>query len=208
MDIDALDEINRVAEEVNSCRLCKLSYTRRRAVPGEGNPRAEVVLVGEAPGEREDELGRPFVGAAGELLNRILGSLGVRRSDLFITNVVKCRPPNNREPEPDEVNACSPYLIRQLCAIRPRIVVALGRVSASFLLSLMGKRFRSLSDVRGRFYTVKLPCDHTFKLLVTYHPAAVLRNPKLRSYLEADLRMVFANERRVGLEEWLSGGNS
>ena len=208
MDIDALDELNRVADEVSSCRLCRLGYTRRRAVPGEGNPKAEIVLVGEAPGEREDELGRPFVGVAGELLNKVLTSLGVKRGDVFITNVVKCRPPNNREPEPDEVDACSPYLVRQLCAIRPRIVVALGRVSASFFLSLIGRRFKSLNEIRGRFFTVKLPCGHTFKLVVTYHPAAVLRNPKLRSYLESDLRAVFAHSKSGGLDAWLGGNNS
>ena len=118
-----------IAAEVRDCTRCRLHEARRHAVPGEGSPDTEVVFVGEGPGQNEDEQGRPFVGAAGGLLTELLRSIGWRREDVFITNVVKCRPPGNRDPEPDEIAACAPYLRRQLEALDPAVVVTLGRFS-------------------------------------------------------------------------------
>jgi DNA polymerase len=163
--------LDAIAEEVRACTACRLHTGRTRAVPGEGNPMTEVVLVGEGPGVNEDRLGRPFVGRAGELLVRLLASIGWRREDVFITNIVKCRPPDNRDPEPDEVAACAPFLYRQLQAIDPALVVTLGRHSMNL--------FRPGTTI-SRSHGTAAPVDpasgaaraHVFAL---YHPAAALR---------------------------------
>jgi uracil-DNA glycosylase family 4 len=160
-----------IAAEVRDCTRCRLHETRRKAVPGEGNPDTEVVFVGEGPGQNEDREGRPFIGRAGDLLVKMLGSLGWRRSDVFITNVVKCRPPDNRDPLPDEIAACSPYLTRQLQILDPAVVVTLGRFSMARFLP--GSR---ISQVHG---TIR-PADpetgaRNALVLAMYHPAAALR---------------------------------
>src|ERR671938_2136878 len=123
------DTLETIAADVRVCPKCRLSQTRTRAVPGEGSPNAEILFIGEGPGFHEDQQGRPFVGAAGQLLVEMLRLIGLRREDVFITNVVRCRPPGNRDPQPDEIAACSEYLSRQTAMIRPRVVVTLGRYS-------------------------------------------------------------------------------
>jgi uracil-DNA glycosylase family 4 len=168
----ALDQI---ADEVRACTRCRLHEQRTRAVPGEGNSDTEVVLVGEGPGFNEDREGRPFVGRAGGLLVRLLGALGWRREDVFITNVVKCRPPDNRDPAADEIAACAPYLRRQLEALDPAVVVTLGRHSLGSFLP--GAR---ISQVHGTAH----PADPTTGarnalVFALYHPAAALRTPAL-----------------------------
>lgn len=145
-----------------------------------------IMIVGEAPGASEDEAGRPFVGAAGQLLTEALARLGVSRGDVYITNVVKCRPPNNRTPTREEVEACLPYLLRQIALLRPRRIIALGLVGARTLLSLMGKRVQKMGEVRGRCFRGRIAGVEA-EVCATYHPAAVLRNPKLRDVFVGDL---------------------
>lgn len=168
--------------EVLDCTRCRLHEQRRNAVFGEGNPAAEVLFVGEAPGANEDQTGRPFVGPAGQLLERILNAaMGLRREDVYIANVNKCRPPGNRDPQPDEVAACLPYLTEQIRAVGPRVVVALGRVAAHNLLG----RTDSLRQLRG------LDLDFEgIPVVVTYHPAALLRDPSLKAETWEDVKRV------------------
>ena len=161
-----------VAAEVRTCQRCRLGATRTRAVPGEGHPDTEVVFVGEGPGSTEDREGRPFVGRAGELLVRMLSTIGWRRDEVFITNVVKCRPPDNRDPEPDEVAACAPYLRRQLEILDPALVVTLGRHSLGRFMP--GARISQVHGTGG-------PVDpetgaRAARVFALYHPAAALRS--------------------------------
>ncbi len=179
--------LDRIAEEIRACRRCPLHRSRTRAVPGEGNPKARIVFVGEAPGRNEDLQGRPFVGAAGRLLTELLLSIGLRREDVFITNVVKCRPPGNRDPRPEEIEACLPFLERQLQLIDPDVIVALGRHSALTLLRLAGREERSIMRIRGKIFRVEL-FGRERTLMPTLHPAAALYNPRLRPLLEEDFR--------------------
>jgi len=183
------EELDRIAQEIVQCTRCRLSLYRTHAVPGEGNPNAEIVFVGEAPGRNEDLQGRPFVGAAGKLLTTLIESIGLTRSDVFITNIVKCRPPSNRDPREDEIRACSPYLDRQIAVIRPRIIVTLGRHSTKYILGKAGFRVSSIMAVRGRIYEVEL-YGYKLKILPTLHPAAALYNPALRSLLKEDFSLL------------------
>lgn len=164
-ELHSLDEI---ARHVASCTRCPLYSTATNPVPGEGNPNADFMCVGEAPGATEDETGRPFVGAAGQLLTKILGAIGLSRDDVFIANVLKHRPPGNRNPLPNEVAACSPYLIRQIELIKPKVILALGTFAAQTLLNTK----TPIGKLRGQVHQY-----HGVPLIVTYHPAALLRNP-------------------------------
>ncbi len=198
--------LEEIAESIRKCTRCPLHATRTNAVPGEGNPKARIVFVGEAPGRNEDLQGRPFVGAAGKLLTELLGEIGLTRRDVFITNVVKCRPPNNRDPRPEEINACLPFLEKQLEIIDPDIIVALGRHSALTLLRLAGREERSIMKVRGKVFEVEL-FGRKRKLMPTLHPAAALYNPRLKPLLERDFKMlgeIISGNRRMkrGLEDW------
>ena len=161
----SLDEI---AGAVATCTRCPLYRDAKKPVPGEGNPQAGLVCVGEAPGAVEDETGRPFVGAAGQLLDKILAAIKLSREDVFICNVLKHRPPNNRNPAPDEVQACSPYLVRQIELIGPRVIVAFGTFAAQTLLNTRDP----IGKLRGKIHRY-----YGVPLVVTYHPAALLRNP-------------------------------
>jgi len=178
----------RIAGEVSKCTRCPLYFSRTKTVPGEGDPCPEVVFVGEAPGFNEDQQGRPFVGAAGALLTELIESIGLKRSEVFITNVVKCRPPQNRDPREEEIAACLPFLREQLRTLAPRIIVMLGRHSARTILGLYGQRgVDSIMSVRGRVFKVETEWGEV-SLLPTLHPAAALYNPRLRSLLEDDFR--------------------
>jgi DNA polymerase len=164
----SLESLDVVTKAIATCTRCPLYATAKNPVPGEGNPDADFMLVGEAPGATEDETGRPFVGQAGQLLEKILAAIKFSREDVFIVNVLKHRPPGNRNPRPEEISACSPYLIRQIELIRPKVLVALGTFAAQTLLDTK----LSIGKLRGqihRYYGVPL--------IVTYHPAALLRNP-------------------------------
>ena len=175
-----------VAQDVRGCTRCRLHETRTKAVPGEGNPNTEVVFVGEGPGFNEDREGRPFVGRAGELLGRQLGLIGWTRSDVFITNVVKCRPPENRDPEPDEIAACAPHLHRQLEVLDPALIVTLGRHSmgrfmADARISRDHGTLRSVDPSTGARDALVFPM---------FHPAAALRSPDVARQSEDDIRAV------------------
>jgi uracil-DNA glycosylase family 4 len=176
MEDDSLDSISR---EVTACLKCRLCETRRNAVPGEGPMSAKVMFVGEAPGEQEDDHGRPFVGAAGKLLNELLQSIALNREEVFITNTVKCRPPNNRPPRKDELWACRGYIDRQLKLIRPRIVCPMGNSAIRTLL----KPSKSVSDLHG----VPVEKDQ-ITYVPMYHPAAALYTFSLRKVMEEDFR--------------------
>ena len=169
-----------VAELVAPCTRCRLCESRTHTVPGEGPAEARLVCVGEGPGRTEDETGRPFVGQAGELLTKILGAIGLSRNQVYICNVVKCRPPQNRTPLYDEIAACVPYLFRQLEIIKPRVILAMGNTAAQTLLDTK----QSLGALRGKI--------HRFRgtpLIVTYHPAALLRNPNWKKPTWDDVRI-------------------
>jgi DNA polymerase len=179
---DAQAELAAIAREVEACRACKLCGTRQRAVPGEGAPRARIVFVGEGPGADEDRTGRPFVGRAGQLLDDIIvKGMKLRREDVFIGNVVKCRPPGNRVPEPDEVQACAGFLDRQLAAIRPAVICALGATAVRRLLA----DERPLGALRGRTWDFR-----GVPVIATYHPAYLLRNPSAKVQAWQDIQKV------------------
>ena len=175
-----LDSIDAIAKAVASCTSCGLYSGAKNPVPGEGNPHAGFVCVGEAPGATEDETGRPFVGAAGQLLTKILAAINLAREDVFICNVLKHRPPGNRNPAPDEIKACSPYLLRQLELLQPRVILALGTFASQTLLQTT----QPIGKLRGqvhRYYGVPL--------IVTYHPAALLRNPSWKRPTWEDVQL-------------------
>jgi DNA polymerase len=167
--------LDAIASEVRTCTRCRLADGRTNAVPGEGSPDTEVVLVGEAPGFNEDRLGRPFIGRAGDLLVKLLGSIEWRREDVFITNVVKCRPPDNRDPEPDEVAACAPYLKRQLAVLDPALIVTLGRHSMGRFMP--GARISQAHGTTGAVDPASGARDAT--VFAMYHPAAALRGAEV-----------------------------
>jgi uracil-DNA glycosylase family 4 len=177
--LTATETLQLIAQEVKTCTLCGLHAGRTRAVPGEGPPDAKIMLIGEGPGYHEDRQGRPFVGPSGQFLDELLAMAGLRRSDVFIGNVVKCRPPQNRDPQPDEVATCTQtYLYRQIDAIAPTVIVTLGRFSMS--LFLPGER---ISRIHGQPRTVK------GRLIVPMlHPAAALHQPQNRPLIEADFQ--------------------
>lgn len=178
--------LGEIRAELGECERCKLSSTRKTIVFGEGNPKAELVFIGEGPGKDEDEQGRPFVGKAGKLLDKIINAMGMKREDVYICNVIKCRPPDNRNPEPDEVARCEPFLAGQLKSVSPRVVVCLGLVAAKSLLKI-DKKNPSLGSLRGVFHK-----HRGTKLMVTYHPAALLRNPAFKRPLWEDMQTVMA----------------
>jgi DNA polymerase len=167
------DSLERIAAEIRACRRCEIGSTRTQAVPGEGNPHARLVFVGEAPGADEDQQGRPFVGRAGKLLTDIINAMGLRRQDVFITNVIKSRPPENRDPKIEEILNCRPFLKRQLELIRPQVIVALGAHAARTLLD----SDLPIGQLRGRFHEYRFSENAPpAKLMPTYHPAYLLRN--------------------------------
>ena len=174
-------DLERVAEELRGCSRCGLHRSRSTIVVGEGNPRARLVFVGEGPGEEEDAQGRPFVGPAGQLLTKIIQAMGLRREDVYIANVVKCRPPANRTPKPDEISACKPFLVRQLRAIGPKVICALGGVSTQTLL----EKSERISRLRGRFH----PWEG-IPVMPTFHPSYLLRNPEKKRVVWEDVKQV------------------
>ena len=173
-----MDDLNKVASEVSVCQLCGLAAGRKKAVPGEGPADAEIMLIGEGPGFHEDQQGRPFVGPSGQFLNELLASAGYKREQVFIANVVKCRPPGNRDPLPEEMQACSQYLDRQIALINPKVIVTLGRFS-------MSKWFagQKISAIHGQAKKI----DGRV-VVAMFHPAAALHQPALRTAIEQDFQ--------------------
>lgn len=192
LDLDLAVPVTSVAElheVVKNCTKCKLHRTRTHAVPGEGPPRVKLMLVGEAPGRDEDLEGRPFVGRAGKLLDQMLTAIKIQRSEVYITNVVKCRPPGNRNPEPEEIEACLPYLAQQIKLLRPSLICTLGLIAAQ---SVLGHN-EPLSKLRGRIHE-----KNGIKVVVTYHPAFLLRFPNRKREAWEDLKMLQSLYKEVG----------
>lgn len=185
LDDDAgarLDEtLDAIRDELGDCQRCGLAASRKKLVYGVGNPNARLVLVGEAPGREEDQKGEPFVGEAGRLLDRILLAMGMQREEVYICNVLKCRPPDNRDPQPDEVAACEAFLIRQIMAIKPQVIIGLGRFAVHSLL----KSKVPISRIRGEWQTYQ-----GIPLMPTYHPAYLLRNPEGKRDVWEDMKEV------------------
>jgi uracil-DNA glycosylase family 4 len=182
------DTLQTIREDLGECTRCKLHKTRHKIVFGDGHPKARLVFVGEGPGHDEDLQGLPFVGRAGKLLTQMIEAMGLARKDVYICNVVKCRPPENRQPEKDEVAQCSPFLMRQIDAIAPRVIVCLGSTAAQTILETT----RGISQFRGQWLEFR-----GRKLMATYHPAYLLRNPAAKSEVWKDLQKVMAE---LGLE--------
>ena len=175
------DTLERIREDIGDCTRCRLHRHRTNIVFGVGNPKAELVFVGEGPGHDEDVQGIPFVGRAGQLLTQIIEAMGLRREDVYICNVIKCRPPENRLPEKDEIATCSPFLLRQLAVIKPKVIVCLGNVAAQTLLGT----HQSISRYRGQWFEFR-----GSRLMATYHPAYLLRNPAAKADVWTDLKKV------------------
>ena len=173
--------LEEVREELGDCRRCKLHRTRTNIVFGTGNPRARLVFVGEGPGRDEDLQGKPFVGLAGQLLTKIIQAIQLTREEVYITNIIKCRPPGNRNPEPDEIQSCEPFLAKQLEVIRPGLICALGTFAAQTLL----KTEERISLLRGKFHSYR-----GIPLMPTYHPAYLLRNPQFKRDVWEDMKKV------------------
>ena len=182
--------------DIGDCSLCRLAKGRTNLVFGSGSPNADIMFIGEAPGADEDAQGLPFVGRAGQLLTNMITAMGLKRDDVYIANIIKCRPPGNRTPERDECETCSPFLMRQIAIIQPKVIVALGAVAAKTLLAINAP----MSDLRGRWYdfTPQLPKNageaatplEPIKLAVTYHPAFLLRDPRQKKEAWKDLQRV------------------
>jgi uracil-DNA glycosylase family 4 len=177
-----------IREEIGDCTRCKLSQGRNKIVFGDGDPNAKLMFVGEGPGADEDASGLPFVGRGGQLLNNMIQAMGLKREQVYIANVVKCRPPSNRTPEPDEAHTCSPFLFKQIDVVRPKVIVALGQTAVTYLT---GEK-KSLAAWRGRVHPLR-----GTKLIVTYHPAFLLRDPTQKKHAWADLQIAM---RELGLK--------
>jgi DNA polymerase len=181
------DSLEALAAEIGRCAACSLSGGRKNAVPGEGAPRPLVLVVGEGPGEDEDASGRPFVGRAGQLLDRMLASVGLsREKNCFIANTVKCRPPHNRDPLPEEAAACSRFLARQIRLLNPRIILCVGRIAAQTML----RTHASMGSLRGSFVPYEAAEDLSIPLIATYHPSAILRDDSYRRPAWEDLKLL------------------
>jgi uracil-DNA glycosylase len=179
---DPIKALRMVREDLGDCTRCVLhKQGRKQIVFGVGNPKADLMFIGEAPGADEDEQGEPFVGRAGQLLNNMIKAMGLRREDVYIANIIKCRPPGNRTPEREECETCSPFLMRQIAVIKPKVIVALGAVAAKTLLAINAP----MSELRGRWYDFR-----GTKLAVTYHPAFLLRDPRQKKEAWKDLQRV------------------
>lgn len=180
---DKAAALQAIRDEIGDCKRCALAAGRHNLVFGDGDPNARLLFVGEGPGADEDAQGLPFVGRAGQLLNNMIAAMGLRRDQVYIANIVKCRPPQNRVPEPQEAHTCSPFLFRQIDAIRPEVIVALGSTAATYLLGAKSP----LAALRGRIHQFR-----GAKLIVTYHPAFLLRDPRQKKEAWADLQIAMA----------------
>jgi DNA polymerase len=187
--------LEKVREALGDCHRCKLASGRIQLVFGDGNPEADLMFVGEAPGRDEDLAGEPFVGAAGALLSKMIAAMGLSRNDVFIANVIKCRPPRNRDPEPDEIERCIPFVLAQIEVIRPKIIVTLGRHAAQALL----RTEAPVGRLRGRFHTMSAG-GREIPVMPTYHPAYLLRNAEAKRPVWEDLKQVIARLRDLGVQ--------
>ena len=185
------EDLEEIRKEVLKCRKCGLYRTRTNPVVGEGNPKAKIMFVGEAPGFNEDRMGRPFCGAAGRVLDELLESIGIKRGDVYISNLLKCRPPENRDPQKEEISACSPYLERQIEIIKPKIICPLGRYSMRFLMEKYGlkDKIEPISRIHGRVFEIS-SLFQEIKIIPLYHPAVATYNINMKEVLKRDFRVL------------------
>ncbi|MCI4456806.1 MAG: uracil-DNA glycosylase [Desulfurococcaceae archaeon] len=198
-NVSEKDEWRDLIEEIKKCRKCPLHQYRTNVVPGEGSVNADIMIIGEAPGANEDLSGRPFVGAAGTLLRKILREIGFDEEKIYITNVVKCRPPGNRKPNKNEIDACSPYLRRQIIYIKPKIIIALGNVAGEWIFREAGLQWDSISRNRGRIYETNL-YGMRISVIPSFHPSAVIRGSVDEDILRKDLllaKSLLENEKKI-----------
>ena len=181
--------LDAVAKEVVVCVKCPLWKNRKKAVPGEGNPESPIMFIGEAPGQSEDIEGKPFVGAAGKFLETLLSEIGLSRDEVFIGNIVKCRPPRNREPMPSEIQTCTPYLDRQIRIIKPKFIVTLGNHSTAYIFSKANLLFSSITKTHGNFFQATI-LDMQITIFPTFHPAAALYSAKYKEALQRDFQLL------------------
>jgi len=177
--------LDAIVTEVIACRKCELWKTRKNPVPGEGSPNSQIMFIGEAPGYWEDVNGKPFIGAAGKFLDTLLSEAGLSRENVFIGNILKCRPPKNREPSRDEIETCTPYLNSQIQVIQPEFIVALGNYSTAYIFSKVALPFNGITRTHGKFYKASI-LDMQVTIFPTFHPAAALYHPKYKEQLISD----------------------
>jgi len=183
------EEMKSIEKGVRNCRKCSLWETRTNPVVGEGSLDPKVMFIGEAPGYNEDKEGRPFVGKAGKVLDELLESIGLKREEIYITNVLKCRPPNNRDPKSEEIKACTPYLDRQISIVKPSVICTLGNFATSYILEKFGIKPENIGKLHGKVYRVKnLMIDAS--IIPLYHPAAAVYNPEMKAILMEDFRKI------------------
>lgn len=187
--MDKEEELLGVRKEVEVCRRCPLHETRTKIVFGAGPSTAKIMIVSEAPGYFEDKQGVPFVGKAGKVLDELLASISLKREEVYIANCLKCRPPNNRDPEPPEIKACTPYLDKQIALIKPKILATLGNFATSYIMEKFGLKPENIGKVHGKVFKIS-NLMLTTKIIPMYHPAAVLRNPGLRATLVEDFKVL------------------
>lgn len=180
-----MNKLGEIEDMVKKCTRCHLHLTRKNAVPGDGNENAEIMFIGEAPGKNEDEAGKPFVGKAGQFLDFALTEAGLDRRDVYITNVVKCRPPGNRDPVEEEIKSCSPYLDEQIEIIKPKVICTLGKFATEYILSSYGFEMEPISRIHGRVYAIPVAM---VKIIPMYHPAATIYNPALKGQFLEDMK--------------------
>lgn len=180
-----IEQLKKIEEQIKKCTKCPLYESRTNAVLGEGSVNAKIMFIGEAPGRNEDLQGRPFVGQAGKLLTEALKAIGLEREEVYITNVIKCRPPNNRDPTKEEIITCTPYLEKQIDIIDPDIIVTLGKFATQFISKKYNLGFQNISKIRGEVYSISTLTKNLY-ILPMYHPAALLYNPKIKYDFQAD----------------------
>ena len=187
--MDRQEEMQKLVQEIMACRKCKLHEGKTNYVPGSGSVKAKLMFIGEAPGYWEDQKGEPFVGKAGKFLDELLAGIGLSREEVYIANVLKCRPPNNRDPLPEEIKACVPYLDRQIGIIKPEIIATLGRYSMRYIFEKYGLRYEPISKSHGKVYRVS---NLLFKgyIVALYHPAVAIYNPNMRDTLKEDFERI------------------
>jgi len=180
-------QLGKIKNEVLDCKKCQLYKTRTYPVIGQGNHQTKIVIVGEAPGSNEDKTGRPFCGQAGNILDELLSLVGIRRKEIYITNILKCRPPNNRNPSKDEIKACHPYLLRQLEIIKPKIICCLGNFATQFIMEKFGltDKIEGISKIHGQIFV-----NDDLKIISLYHPAVVTYNTAMKEVLENDFKIL------------------
>ena len=189
MDLVFEEEIRQLKQDVTICKKCELGKTRKNPVIGSGSIRAQVMFIGEAPGYNEDLQGRPFVGKAGNILSELLESIGLRREEIYIANILKCRPPDNRNPLDLEIKACTPYLDRQITAIKPKVICTLGNFATSYILQKFGLQAEKIGKIHGKTFHIRNSLFES-RIIPLYHPAAATYNPNMKSILLDDFKNI------------------